>query len=292
MALHWGSVLVKAAPFFIMGSPPAYEHNNKSVYWHRGAAVSNSSLPHTCTRSGLCFRRTSSDQRHACSLLQNKRLLFCGDSYVRHAYEGLALILTGDYSNGAIPHDPECADEAQFEEKVCRLRVPHQIHACGVELHLRYDAWCEISPVDATHYDAIIWGFGNHPVNGDYGTFYGVHDAAVVRSSKLERLCNAADFRASTGPKTVFLNNHCRQDDALMHQQHPHSTNARVRQFVLSTTAHLHDICNITRYIDTYNMTRQLIDLDPIGARLLTYDGVHWGRLVNVVKGWMLADTL
>jgi hypothetical protein len=77
-----------------------------------------------------------------------------------------------------------------------------------------------------------------------------------------------------------------------MHQQHPHSTNARVRQFVLSTMAHLREVCNITRYIDTYNMTRQLIDLDPIGARQLTYDGVHWGRLVNVVKGWMLADTL
>ena len=98
--------------------------------------------PHTCTGSHICYKVPNTTD--PCNALKSKRILFCGDSYVRHAYEGLALLLSGDYETGAIKNDPACTGEALFGEKDCQLKVPPHFEICGVRIELRYNAQLNI----------------------------------------------------------------------------------------------------------------------------------------------------
>ena len=243
--------------------------------------------PYTCTHSHVCYKLLNATEP-ACRALNAKRILFCGDSYVRHAYEGLALLLSGDYETGVIKNDPACAGEAQFEEKDCRHKVPMHFDICGVRIELRYDAWCEVNANDHM-YDWIVWGFGNHPVHGDYATRHGVYDVQAVVSEKLDRLC--ADSIPAFAEKIIVLNNHCRLDNAHMQKDCPDSTNERVQYFNDEIELYMRHRCNITHFIDTFAMTSELIRIEPAPGKL-THDGVHWGRIVNVVKAWMLVHMM
>ena len=77
-----------------------------------------------CTPSGL---RWSALVPHPkpCTVLANKRILFVGDSYVRHAFVAFVLWLSGDHAAGALKpeHDELCEGAGQFEEKVCRKQL-------------------------------------------------------------------------------------------------------------------------------------------------------------------------
>jgi len=244
--------------------------------------------PFTCSPSHLCFHQAPTSMSSTpCERLRGKQVLFCGDSYIRHAYEGLALVLSGNYSHGALlPNaSPSCADEAQFDERGCRLQVSHHIQTCAA-LTLRYDAWCELDPSTDDKYDWIVWGFGNHPVDGNYNTRNGIHNAVVVRRERLHAICGRAGFRAMAH-KVIVLNNHYRQDDERMTKEYPDSTNQKIAVFNHQMQQFLHEDCGITRVVDTYAMTRELVQKEPQSS-IMTSDGVHWGRVVNVVKAWMV----
>ena len=252
--------------------------------------------PFTCTPSGLHYRaiRETTDRygspERICAALQAsglRRILFCGDSYVRHAFEGLLLILSGDYEHGAMVNDEllECVGEAQFEEKHCRFKVPGYKQMCGgaVEIHLSYHGVCSLDADSqvATH-DVVVWGFGNHPYDGDYERLRGVYDAPALFDGVLKALCLRPAF---DGGKVIFLHNHARLNKWGFAQQSDHN----VREFANSVGPLLRQWCGITRIVDAYNLTATLLRTeDPAVVATMTHDGAHWSRTVNVVKGWML----
>jgi hypothetical protein len=212
--------------------------------------------PHTCTGSHICYKVPNTTD--PCNALKSKRVLFCGDSYVRHAYEGLVLLLSGDYETGAIKNDPACAGEALFGEKDCQLKVPPHFEICGVRIELRYNAQLNI---DDHVYDWVVWG--------------------TQTEEPLDHLCTSV---AKFSAKIIILNNH--------HVLHAQQRNEQIQHLNDKAHGYLRHRCNITRLVDTFAMTSELSRAEPNPGKLTTHDGVHWGRMVNVVKAWMLVAAM
>lgn len=121
-------------------------------------------------------------------------------SFIRHLMEAVGLLLTSDYEFGAMlpaGRMAQCQGQGQFEEKVCRNFVNNMVSACNgtVVLHLDSGAWPRLGP-QHTHYDAVIWGAGRHPLYGDYKTRYGVHNASAVIRDVFKPFCQ--DRQGST----------------------------------------------------------------------------------------------
>ena len=133
----------------------------------------------------------------ACGLLLGagvRSILFVGDSYVRHAYEGLLTTLLSDFEWGAVDPaqrtEPHCSGEGQWEERTCFTRVQHEAKACDGALSMRYKEGGWARPADADRgFDAIVWGVGN------WNYYYGKH--VRRRVSQLPAGCRKARRIAS-----------------------------------------------------------------------------------------------
>jgi hypothetical protein len=133
--------------------------------------------------------------------------------------EAVALVLTTDYDFGAVTDSgrtEQCKGDGQFEEKVCRHHVRNPAAVCGgrVMLELFYGAWPSIGDSHAS-YDVVFWGVGRHPINDDYTTRYGVHNASIVVEERVRPLCTDARRvwlqGTDIGRQRVFwINSHAR----------------------------------------------------------------------------------
>ena len=233
-------------------------------------------------------------RRPACSILEQRKIrtiTFCGDSYIRHAYQALLLILTGDYETGSMRDDfkAECSGDAQFEESKCRHGLPHAISGLcsgAVTLKLVWDSWPVPSLADLEASDLFVWGGGEHPVNGDYQSHYGVNDADVVSQTVLEPHCTA-DLQAHAD-KIVFMLPHYRTRPT-----NEHESAEMIRQYVQRMPSFLQDKCKISRILDTHTFTEKLASTVPADVvQSMTWDGAHWSRAVNIVKAWLLLHEL
>jgi hypothetical protein len=65
-----------------------------------------------------------------------------------------------------------------------------------------------------------------------------------------------------------------------------HGYNLRMRAFFDSGA------CGPVGYIDVYNMTAALVRKHTSEARDMTYDNVHWGYEVNLVKAQIVLNAL
>jgi hypothetical protein len=137
-------------------------------------------------------------------------------SYIRHLMEGFALVLSDDYEFGAMDargrEMPQCKGDGQFDEKVCRLHVPNQIQLCNntVTVNLESSAWPILEHRHLSQFDAVFWGAGRHPVDGNYTTRYGVHDAATVLKHKLRVGCNSSEGLSGTNARVYWVTSHAR----------------------------------------------------------------------------------
>ena len=247
-----------------------------------------------CTPSGLYYKevretteRYNSSEKLCAALEARKlrRILFCGDSFVRHAFEGFLLILTGDYGHGAMTDDAqrECVGESQFEEKYCRHKVATHKRVCGVDVTLSGHAFCHLdagSQIGAN--DVVVWGFGNHPYDMNYDLMRGVYDAHALVDAVFKPLCSRPGFNAS---KVIYLHNHARLDT----RDFPHQTVAGIRKFATDVGPLLEKWCGISNTVDAYNLTSTLVHTERMDVLAnMTHDRVHWSRTVNVIKGWLL----
>lgn len=174
-------------------------------FWSHEPAACASDFPAnmTCTPTGYMWNAGHCPlppSPAACSLLTRRgvtSVLFVGDSYVRHAYEGVLLALSGDYDAGALvpnttAHHPDCAGAGQFEEAVCRSHVKPSASVCGgtVAVALHHGHVPVPGEADAG-WDVIVWGIGNHPIHLDWPSRRGINDAHVVSDEIFEPLCDA-----------------------------------------------------------------------------------------------------
>ena len=247
-----------------------------------------------CTPSGLYYRelRETTERYNSseklCAALQARtlrRILFCGDSFVRHAFEGFLLILTGDYEHGAMTDDDrrECVGESQFEEKYCRHKVATHKRVCGLDISLSGHAFCHLdagSQIGAN--DVVVWGFGNHPYDMNYDLMRGVYDAHTLVDAVFKPLCSRPGFNAS---KVIYLHNHARLDT----RDFPHQTVAGIRKFATDVGPLLEKWCGISNTVDAYNLTSTLVHTERMDVLVnMTHDRVHWSRTVNVIKAWLV----
>jgi hypothetical protein len=134
--------------------------------------------------------------------------------------EAVTLVLTTDYEFGAMEEagrTEQCKGDRQFEERVCRRYVKHKATMCGGHLMLQLDtgAWPSIGEQHAP-FDALFWGVGRHPVNGNRTTRHGTHNATAVVQERIQPLCSEASLRrwingSDIGRQRVFwINSHAR----------------------------------------------------------------------------------
>ncbi|KAH8067082.1 hypothetical protein JL721_7777 [Aureococcus anophagefferens] len=131
-------------------------------------------LNHTCSPSRLAapaLPRTGD----LCAAVDGLSILVVGDSYARHVYVALALLLSGDLRAGALKAGADgaanCHYAKQFGEhakearQACRLFVAKRLSVCGGRARLRLaEAACpEVTLVNLRRNQVVAYGLGAHP---------------------------------------------------------------------------------------------------------------------------------
>jgi hypothetical protein len=248
-----------------------------------------------CTPDGYVYGFSSYfSQADACNALKTKNLkkiFFVGDSFVRHAYEAFLNILTGNFLTGAYDFNTQvplmCHADGQFEESTCRHYVSGGKLVCddSIEVSLSYGAWPRISYLLPQRPDIIVWGVGNHPIDGNYSTRHGVYNASVVSSEVLLPMCHdelIRDMLRKT--KVLWLLQHFRLIDF-----HEDESVESVRTYNLQTCKVMRDQCAI-KSVDVWTPTFLLSQMKV--AKNLTWDGVHWSRTVNILKAHIILSEI
>lgn len=240
---------------------------------------------------GLLLRISSSNRNNI------TRVLFVGDSNVRHAYQAFAMSLNGDYERGSVrPDAPQrCTGNGQFEQAPCRREVP-SFDACGgsVRLDLEWrqnDHWYMLHPDlhSRSRADVIVWytvpphspALGGDIVHGRARKHYGNCSASALENVVLSRVCTPETLRQL--PPVLVLSPHLP-----LHDTDPITLEAYSRR----AAQMLRDQCNFVP-VDVYTLTAALVrELPREEANALTHDGGHWSRAVSLWKAQMLLRAL
>lgn len=264
----------------------------------------NSTLQMACTPSGLAWVDPNmsyyTSTKDGCGALHRhniRTIVFVGDSYVRHAYEGTALLLSGDFERGALGKtvSTQCNGDAQFEEKNCRLFISQSIQVCSSKVTLSYSASSN-RPYVSDSTDIVVWGLGNHPINGDYVKRHGVYDADVVAAEVFAPMCDGpkhqhnltftAHISNNAHPRLLWLLPHSRLSDLPGDQ-----SREAIQSFDEHSCMYVRDMCGVSS-IDVYSPTNALVKYHSDEARKMTWDGVHWSRTVNILKAQIILNLI
>ena len=142
-----------------------------------------------------------------------RRLLLVGDSFMRHVYGALVLLLSEDYRKGALinQHGCICHFNGQFREKKCRQQLQFEKSVCNgkVRIQLKFHPIAKPNLQDLRDHDVVVWSMGNHPLDLKYtDPKLGVNDAAVIDSHVLRPLCSSPDFLHQASQKLVWMDVH------------------------------------------------------------------------------------
>lgn len=140
-----------------------------------------------------------------------------------------------------------------------------------------------------------LWSVGNYKIRG-----YGGKNNATIHQEHFERIGNCDTLRndaASRPPYHVIRNTSCTMVWISTHYRLRawfddeqadlvKTYNEEMRSFFDSQT------CGETNYIDVYNMTRSLAIHHNDEAVPMSYDQVHWGMQVNLVKAQIVLNAI
>jgi hypothetical protein len=159
-----------------------------------------------------------------CAMLRAKgvsKILFAGDSFVRHAYQSTAILLAGNFRDGGIQCNEncncqrECQYGRQFSEKYCRFYVASSGQDwCGgnVKLILKEGRVVVPSESDVRGHDIVVWGLGNHPYDSNYKTPHKCplqNNATELGPWAGKRgFCNAKASRQVLANRVIYLDTH------------------------------------------------------------------------------------
>ena len=274
-------------------------NTNNIDLWTRSANCIPGAMAMACTPSGLIWEGypTIQSNMDPCAILAGKQILFIGDSFVRHAFVAFVLWLSGDYTAGALqsPHDIDCEGPGQFAEKKCRAQLKDTVQVCRGQVSYtgRDSAWPTISADDVSNNDYIVWGAGNHGINGVVhfeGAFkrrHGVNNAKVLQKYIIAPTCRAIPRNATMGAKVVWLNTHVR-----ITHRYKDETRPVLQKYHDEMPVVLANECNITKFASVWDLTRALVDYHPDDAAQMTWDGAHWGGVVNLYKAYAIFNAM
>jgi hypothetical protein len=243
----------------------------------------------------------------ACSVLRRissshgsdgiSRVLFVGDSNVRHAYQAFAMSLSGDYERGGVGRNApqRCTGNGQFEQMPCRREVP-SFDACGgsVKLELEWrqnDHWYMLHPEahSRSRADVIVWytvpphspALGGDIAHGRARKHYGNCSASALENVVLSRVCTPEMLQKL--PPVLVISPHLP-----LHDTDPSTLEAYSQR----SAQMLRDQCGFVP-VDVFSLTSALVRTLPREeANALTHDGGHWSRAVSLWKAQMLLRAL
>ena len=230
------------------------------------------------------------------------RVMFFGDSYMRHIYIAMLLTLSNNYRNAALSRPIEnCEYSKQFDEKECRSILKLSSTVCNSKLRLQYSSDIPNSNICVPS-QLSFWSVGNHPVDYNYNTRHGVNNATAYSNKfKHIELCKTLVRKHTTTTNSnvqptdihsqcllFWVSTHARFKGANDERKEViKAYNEGMRAF-FADPAH----CGSVRYIDVFNMTASLLRDMYEDAKLLTHDGAHWSIEVNVIKAQILLDSI
>lgn len=237
---------------------------------------------------------------------------------MRQIYAATLITLTGDFRYGSIKDpsaSPQCEYHKQFYEKKCGTHsLNHYGQVCNGEVTLdpilhSLPFKTDLELCGRSSGTAIIWSFGNYNVINGRASFSmagrkGVNNATEYKKLLNTHICpsvathtpeNCSLWWASTHfrLKQHFPDESTEQIKAFNEGMHSFFTTASNRShYTGSSPARDPDSCKGINYIDMYNMTAQLALHHREEAEGMTYDHVHWGMEVNMVKAQILLNAL
>ena len=223
-----------------------------------------------------------------CVELRNKEVAFVGDSYVRHAYIAFLSWLNNNYKDASLSseHDANCEYELQYSEKECRKQIVGQSTVCdghtNVTLVYGHAPW--ITSKVLAKYDMIVWSIGRHPFDGDYTHRVGVNDAHELYYRVFEPYCRSRNA-TELCDKVVWLDTHAR-----VKSNHADEAYKEELKFHIETPTWIYRGCNIQRIASVWDATSSLLSFDHASAKNLSFDGVHYGATVNLLKARAVYD--
>lgn len=274
-----------------------------------------------CTPDGLIWRQKSApaifyNYVNGCEALAKKgitKISFYGDSYMRHLYQSMLITLNGNFKSGsqndrAINNSSNpCLFHSQFNEKLdCReLTRAENATVCGNRVTLEpllnnvrdHDRRPIYKQPNGT---VVLWSFGNHPIEvpGKPGRFNVNNATAYQELFENDGFCpyyrdNKDRFLGEAGGADVSYSMWWVSTHYRMAALNPDETPDFVRNFNLDMRKWVDsDKCGNTNYIDVYNMTERLaVDFQEQTAKM-TFDKVHWGMEVNLIKAQLVLNAL
>ena len=241
---------------------------------------------------------------NACGMLASKNLTtihMIGDSFVRHAYIALGMVLADDYGEAMLVPDWRarvavlCGGDAIFGEKECRPLLRKSVRVChGGRVTLTFKEHGQASPAMLREISVVVWGDSNHPVDMNYTSRCGIHDADIFTRAILEPRCPAI-VAQNLSAKLVWLGTHRRLGPVNGRWAEPHFDEEleSVHAFLRQLGPVLGCLCGVSRFVDTWGFTSALVRQLPRNeSEALTFDGVHWQRAVNVIKAHLLLKAI
>lgn len=260
---------------------------------------------HLCTKDNYIYKETIDTQydlfkETACEALQKKNvtgIAFLGDSYIRHIFQGFIITLSGNYHNGAtLSKDRKCLDEGQISEKKGCSSMLFEAAMCNgtvsLNLYQKQDVSLKLNELITSYSKKgaiVLYSVGNHPT-ARHVKRSGVHNATITASILYNNYCNPAVARYNkyVGMKNVYwVSTHTR----LFHYFED-ETEERILEFNLEMRDYVEKHCPPMGYIDVYNMTDALVTNHYNESLTMTFDRVHWGFNVNLLKTSMILNRI
>jgi len=264
-----------------------------------------------CTPSNLTWvfkpQEQVFDHKTACDKLVQKgitKIYFHGDSYMRQMYAALLITLNGDFRYGSLANatlSPSCEYHKQFNEKKCGTReLNHYGIVCDGKIILDpyLNGLSNLNHCGNQDGSVILWSFGNYKLTR-HGR-QGVNDPKMYQEYFERDICQVLKQDATIGtnkysgpfakhPCSIWwISTHYRMR-AIYDDEHPENVynyNLGMRQYFDSKR------CGEVNYIDVYNFTKQLGENHTAEATQMTYDSVHWGLEVNLIKAQIILSAL
>ena len=273
----------------------SYSHDGE---WVRSAEPDRDCVDHfMCTPSNYTFN--SSDPRfvnyyakNACTQLISrgiKRINFHGDSFMRQMYSAMLITLSGNYRNGSLISSTGCEFHKQFNDKKCGVHnLNHHGLVCGGEVVLD-PVLTGIDNLNLCLKDnktVILWSFGNYKTTR-YGR-HGVNNATAYSELFLNGPCPLIRENVNNLCSVWWVSTHFR-----LRAIYPDEVEGMVKNYNIGMRQFYESgSCGPVNYVDVYNMTAGLAKGHRKDSESMTYDMVHWGMEVNLIKAQIILNAI
>ena len=153
-------------------------------------------------------------------------------------------------------------------------------------MSLKYGAAPAVDADLVQSHDLVVWSIGRHPIDGNYSERLGVNDAEELYRSVFLGHC-ALMNATETCKRVVWLDTHVR-----VMPHHADEEYFTELAFHIETPMWIYRACNIQRIASAWDASDRLISNHLADAKNMSFDGVHWGYAINLLKAVAIHETL